>query len=157
MKILAIDPSVNSVGWATYDTETEEYQWGMWSIHGLNYKMRCTDIRQYIEAEIGEFDKLLCEWPAFYGGDKGAVAAQQGYTINLAGVAMYIAGWFHISHQNLELITAPMWKGQVPKAVTARRFYQTFDVKMRDVDHNAIDATMMLVWYNHRIATKGKL
>lgn len=148
MKILSLDPSVaNKAGWATFDTETKEWHWGAWELSGVNFKQRCNDLKDYITMEIGEFDFLICEWPAFYGGDKGAVAAQQGYTINLAGIAMFCIGWLQLSPKQYELVTAPQWKGSVPKQVTQRRFYQAFDLKVRDVDHNAVDATMLLYWW----------
>lgn len=152
MKYLSIDPSVaNRAGWATYDTETKEWAWGAWQIEGFNYQMRCHDLKDYIGMEIGDFDELVCEWPMFYGGDSGAVAAQQGYTINLAGIAMFIIGWFQIHYTKCHLYTAPDWKGSVPKQVTQRRFYQAFDLKVKDVDHNAVDATMMLVYHLKQI------
>lgn len=146
MKILAIDPSVNQCGWATVEiTETSaEFKWGMWEISGINFQMRCADIRDYIISDVGEFDEFVGEWPMYYDSEKGRVAAKQGFTINLAGIVMFIAGWFQIIHQRLHLYTAPEWKGTVPKAVTARRFFKVFGVDSATVDHNAVDATMML-------------
>lgn len=173
MKILAIDPSVmNRAGYATLKIEwangdyktpaaqrgkiiTEEWDWGAWEISGMNFKMRCADLRDYIAHDIGEFDMLVLEWPCFYSGQKGRVAAQQGYTINLAGIAMYIAGWFHIPHQMFFLYTAPDWKGTVKKAVTARRFFKLFGLNETEVDHNAIDATMMLYYHTQQLALRS--
>lgn len=158
MKILALDPSVmNRCGWATCDLEwgpdgkltKELWNWGFWEISGMNFQMRCNDLKDYIEQspEVQEFTHLVCEWPTFYDSAKGQIAAQQGYTINLAGIAMFIAGWFHVTHQRLCLYTAPDWKGTVKKAVTARRFFKLFGLDEMKVDHNAIDACMMLVYH----------
>lgn len=164
MKILALDPSVmNRCGYATLVLEwekpdsvplakrgallKEEWDFGFFEINGLNFQMRCGDLRDHLTRLQFEFDILVCEWPAFYSGNKGAIAAQQGYTINLAGIAMYIAGWFQVRHVNLFLYTAPDWKGTVKKAVTARRFFRMFNIHEMTVDHNAIDACMMLVYH----------
>jgi hypothetical protein len=155
-RILALDPSVqNKAGYALLDVEwdqagvilKEDWSWGFWELSGLNFLMRCVDLKDYIESEIGEFDELVVEWPMFYDSTKGAVAARQGYTINLAGIAMFIVGHFHIPHQCVFLYTAPDWKGTVPKQVTARRFYKLFGINVMTVDHNAIDATMMLYFH----------
>lgn len=156
---LCLDPSVmNRCGWATLDLEIddksgeilkEEWDYGFWEVDGLNFQMRCADLRDYIASLQNEFqfDTLICEWPMFYDSGRGHVAAQQGYTINLAGIAMYIAGWFHIPHQRLFLYTAPQWKGTVSKAITQRRFFRMFGLADTQVDHNAIDAVMLLVYH----------
>ena len=162
LKILAIDPSVmNSAGWAvvniTWSAEgkaEEEWDWGAWALNGMNFQMRCTDLKDYITRDIGHFDVLVCEWPMFYASAKGQMAARQGYTINLAGIAMYIAGWFQVPHRSLFLYTAPDWKGTQKKAITARRFYKLFGLTETTVDHNAIDATMMLVHHCRLEAAK---
>lgn len=160
MRYLAIDPSVmNRAGWATLDVERdangkltkEDWHWGCWEINGMNFKMRCTDLKDYIERDIGHFDMLIGEWPCFYAGQKGEIAARQGWTINLAGILMYVAGWFQVGHKKLQLFTAPEWKGTVPKQVTARRFYKLFGINSMNVDHNAIDATMLLYFYSQKM------
>jgi len=149
MRILSIDPSVNSVGWATADIteDSAAFNWGVWQVSGLNFLMRCADVRDYILQEIGEFEELVVEWPMFYDSEKGHVAARQGHTINLAGIAMYICGYFQLPHQKMRLYTAPDWKGTVPKQVTARRFFKQFGVDPMKVDHNAVDACMMLLYH----------
>lgn len=165
MRILALDPSVmNRCGWATAKLEwrdgdiltpaakrgpliTEEWDWGSWEISGMNFRVRCTDLKDYIAREQADFDFLVCEWPMFYGNERGRIAAQQGYTINLAGIVMYIAGWFQVHHQRLTLYTAPDWKGTVKKAVTARRFLKLFGLTEQTADHDSIDAVMMLVYH----------
>lgn len=155
-KILALDPSVmNKCGWAVVVLEfndagvciKDDWDYGFWEVDGMNFQMRCSDLKDHI-MELGfEFDILVCEWPTFYAGQKGQIAAQQGYTINLAGIAMYIVGYFQVHYRNLFLYTAPDWKGTVKKTVTAHRFFKMFGENSMRVDHNAIDACMMLVWH----------
>lgn len=150
---LSLDPSVNTVGWCVRDDTNgeESWDWGMWELSGLNFKMRCWDLVGYIEEVIGSFDQLLIEWPTYYDSEKGKVAGRQNYTINLAGLGMFVAGHFRVASKNLFLYTAPEWKGNVAKQVTARRFYKLFDVNVNTVDHNAIDATMMLVEHERKL------
>lgn len=165
MKILALDPSVmNRCGWATCTLEwehgekvplakrgkliREEWDFGSFEISGISFQMRCSDLKDHITHLGFEFEIMVCEWPTFYASAKGAIAAQQGYTINLAGIAMYIAGFFHVDFRKLFLYTAPDWKGTVKKAITARRFFKLFEgIDPMKVDHDTIDACMMLVWH----------
>ncbi len=105
--------------------------------------------------EIGEFDVLVCEWPMFYEGEKGQTSARQGHTINLAGIAMFIAGWFQVPFKNLYLYTAPQWKGTVSKQVTAKRFLKLFGEEYMGTDHNAIDAIMLGIHHCKAVGYHG--
>ena len=157
MKILSLDPSVNHVGWATLEIEKGEsiesgsWDWGCWELDGFNFNMRCQDLRdRIIEEGVGDFDTLVVEWPAFYDSMKGKVAAKQGHTLNLAGICMYVVGWFHMDCSQVHLVTAPQWKGNTPKQVTAKRFFDAFGVNHLKESEHAIDATMMLLAYGKK-------
>lgn len=90
-------------------------------------------------------DWLVLEWPAFFGSARGQVAAQQGHTINLAGVDGYIAGFFRMPPKSTFLVTANQWKGNLPKEITRRRFFNALGIKkIFKINHNAVDAVMLL-------------
>lgn len=148
-KALSIDPSINTVGFATlqiFDNSEQEWTWGMWELEGDNLLQRCADLPAYIQGSGNDdFTDLILEWPTYYGSQKGEIAAKQDYTINLAAVAMYTAGFFHLPVSQIELVTAPQWKGQAEKKITGRRFFKHFGVDSLQVDHNAVDATMLLL------------
>lgn len=155
-RILALDPSVmNRCGWACVELEwnrhgkllRDDWDFGSFEVNGMNFQMRCNDLKDHIIHLGFEFDTLVVEWPTYYGSAKGQIAAQQGHTINLAGIAMFIAGFFQVDFRRLFLYTAPDWKGTVQKAVTARRFFRMFGISEMKVDHDTIDAVMMLVWH----------
>lgn len=156
MKILSLDPSVNHVGWATLEIEKGaevsegSWDWGCWELDGFNFEQRCQDLRDRIFDDIGEFDKLILEWPAFYDSIKGKVAAKQGYTMNLAGIAMYVVGWFQLDCSQYHLVTAPQWKGTTPKHVTAKRFFEAFGSNYLHETEHAIDATMLLLAFGRK-------
>lgn len=123
----------------------ENWNWGAWELNGLNFKMRCHDLCNHIEeAGMDDFDELVLEWPTYYASEKGDTASKKDTTLFLAGIAMFVAGYFRVPARNLHIITAPMWKGQTEKAVTARRFLKLFGEEYARTDHNAIDAIMML-------------
>jgi hypothetical protein len=160
MKIVSIDPSINDVGWCVvdglqrdedgvWDNSKVDWQWGHWKIRGnsLTYKLR-----EIVEWMILSFDGLdadedwlVLEWPAFFGSARGQVAAQQGHTINLAGVDGYIAGFFRLPPQNIHLVTANQWKGNLPKEITRKRFFHALGQKeIFKINHNTVDAVMLL-------------
>lgn len=165
LRVLAIDPSTNDVGWCFFTRDivksealvpgslvANEYetgwQWGVCHLSGWNLLQRCKDlVHQLYEQDLPleELTHLIIEWPMFYESTKGQIAAQEGYTINLAAVGCYLAGWLRIDVDQIELITAPKWKGNASKNMTARRFFRKFNLDpLQQVDHNAVDATMLL-------------
>lgn len=159
MKIVSIDPSINDVGWCVidglkrdgegvWDNVGADWQWGHWKIGGnsLTYKLR-----EIVEWMIVTFDGLndedwlVLEWPAFFGSAKGQIAAQQGHTLNLAGIDGYIAGFFRLPPQHIHFVTANQWKGNLPKAITLKRFMLALGVEhIFKINHNAVDAVMLL-------------
>lgn len=159
MKIISIDPSTRDVGWAlvnnllrdengVWDNSKADWKWGHWKIgsHSLTFKFR--EIVEWMIIEFGgvdEDDWLVLEWPAFFGSAKGQIAAQQGHTINLAGVDAYIAGFFRLPPMNVHLVTANQWKGNLPKEITRMRFFRALGQKqIYKINHNAVDAVMLL-------------
>lgn len=153
-KALSIDCSVNTVGFATlqisYDEQEKQkafdWQYGMWRLEGDSLLARCLDLCMYVQQSgNADFSHLIIEWPMFYESTKGQIAAEQSYTINLAAIGAYLAGFFHTPLERVKLVTAPQWKGNASKDVTARRFFRRFGVNHLHVDHNAIDACMMLL------------
>ena len=160
MKIVSIDPSINDVGWAVvdrlersesgvWDNSKADWRWGHWKIGSNSMTFKWREIVEWIIVEAGgldpECDWLVMEWPAYFGSAKGQVAAQQGHTINLAGVDGYIAGFFRLPPQHIHLVTANQWKGSVPKEITRMRFFKALgQPQIYKVNHNAVDAVMLL-------------
>ncbi len=157
-KILALDPSVNEVGWAVvtgmwrdedgvWHDENAEWKWGMWKLSALSYTFKLHELREYIDLWLGgleEGDLFVGEWPAFFDNMRGNVAAKKGYTIDLAGILCYIMGYYRLPWQSICLLTAAQWKGNLPKEITKMRFFKALGVQAYKVDHNAVDACMLL-------------
>jgi hypothetical protein len=166
MKIVSIDPSINNVGWAlidglwrreddVIDDSKADWRWGNWKIasHSFTFKLR-----EIVEWMILTFDGLdpdcdwlVAEWPAYFDSMAGHIAAKAGHTINLAGIDCYIAGFFRLPWQNIHLVTATKWKGSVSKEITRMRFFRHMGIKqLYQIDHNAVDAVMMLLEFCKR-------
>ena len=159
MRSLAIDPSINNVGWSLFDSKApskcEAWRWGTIHPTGVNLEMRITDTIQQLSDTFAwdVLDFLITERPAFFSSERGQIAAHMNYTIDLAAVSYYIAGWFHMDHRKHFAITANQWKGSVPKAITARRFFAAFPkVDTRTLDEHAIDAMMLHKWWLENVA-----
>lgn len=148
MKILILDPSINDVGWAVWNSKAKNrlkaWKWGTIKLSGINYAERLMDLIDQLDTLLPNgFDILVTEWPAFYSSQKGHIAAHQNYTIDLAGICFWVAGWYRMDHRHHFPMTAKMWKGSVPKLVTQRKFLRTFGKQARSMSEHAIDATMM--------------
>lgn len=169
MKILSIDPSVNDVGWTTFEVPHEfpkkqfalnakeimkkAWKWGTWHLSGSSLEQRMYDLALTITAEIGEFHILIAEKPAFYSSQRGQIAAHQNYTIDLSAINSFLAGWFHMTHRSYFPITAINWKGSVSKWITQQKFFRIFKVrpdqpgKHPGLTEHSVDATMMLHYW----------
>ncbi len=153
MRILSLDPSVNNVGWALCNEQKpnkkKAWKYGTLKLSGSSLEMRIMDMCQQLEELVSEGGEgmpefLVTEKPAFFSSERGQVAAHMNYTIDLAAVNYFFAGWYHYDHRHHFAITANQWKGSVAKVVTARRFFRDFPhVNPLTMSEHAIDAVMM--------------
>lgn len=153
MKVLAIDPSVNFVGWTLFDSKkkgkpTRQWKWGTIRVEGHNYQMKLVMLLQTL-GELGllDVDHLVTEWPTFFSSEKGQMAAHQNYTIDLGGVCAFLAGSMGLDHRRWHLLTATAWKGSVSKYVTGRKFFRVFRIDPNHLSEHEIDSTMMLRYW----------
>lgn len=148
---LAIDPSINNVGWAGYKDglftggTIDLSEWD-----SLPYKSDYL-IRQLLKMKP---HTVIYEEATFQASAKGKIAAQKGYIINLGFIAGYVAGALHLHPADIYGYTPMQWKGSVPKSATYakyRRYINLEKIKYSQAYHNQepteheIDATMLLV------------
>lgn len=153
MRVLAIDPSVNNVGWCLFNSRIRKYKkqwkWGTLKLEGHNYQMKLVDLVQLLDqlVDLSRIDILVTEWPTYFDCERGDIAAHSNFTINLAGVCAYLAGTMGLDHRRWHNATATTWKGSVNKYITGNRFFRVFGKHQRDISEHSIDATMMLRWW----------
>lgn len=156
MIFLSIDPSINHVGWTTFDTKehlrgrkaTDGWQWGTLELDGFNKVVRMVDLCQQLSLHlVQKIDHLVVEYPAFYSSEKGKIAAHRNFTIDLAHIAGFVAGTLGMTHRTYHPITAIEWKGAVQKEVTARKFFRLFNYPLRKISEHAVDSTMLLRYF----------
>lgn len=157
MRCLSIDPSVNNVGWSIFTagqkSKRDSWIWGTLKLTGGSLEMRIMDLVYQLDqlarpeggADVGDMpDFLVTEKPTFFSSERGQIAAHSNYTIDLAAINYFIAGWFRYTHRNHFAITATHWKGSVSKLVTARRFFRDFPrVDPLTMSEHSVDAVMM--------------
>ena len=156
--LLAIDPSVNNLGYAMYDMGAGANQFdldsGAWTygvIHpkGKYIQHKWRDCyRQLMDRLDKTPSHYAAEWPTYFSGQRGMIAAQEGYTLDLAGVVGYLAGRIGFKVDWIALWTPQQWKGSVPKHVTERKFVRLFGdgarrAIKRGISGDAIDAIMI--------------
>jgi Holliday junction resolvasome RuvABC endonuclease subunit len=161
--LLAVDPSVNNLGWACcnlsraslhpdiYDIEL----WDSGVIHpqGIEIHHKWQDAYEQLAAKVRDSwpTHLVVEWPMFFGSARGRIAAAQGGTINLAGMAAGIIAWFRLPASNVSLLTPVQWKGSVPKDVVRQRLEQAFAGNSCNLSDDEVDAIALAEFWlkNH--------
>jgi Holliday junction resolvasome RuvABC endonuclease subunit len=140
--LLALDPSVRSMGWATVNLNNAEgdhydlenplvWNYGLITMEPTKQvQYRWEQAKKQLEEALG-LDELTpthfaSEWPTFFNSMKGRIAAQENYTVGLAGIVGYLAGVFKFKGEHIVLWTPQQWKGNTPKNVTRNQFVLYF-------------------------------
>jgi hypothetical protein len=157
MKILGIDPSINNVGLALYDTDTKGLR--TTTFHpskrlGDSIIMIACEIVMHIQntfLQKGEaITHLVIEYPQWEDSQRGLVAAKQGYMIDLGFLVGYFTNSFKISPFNISIPSVAKWKGQTPKKATEERVKKKLGVKEGLQDHE-YDACGLILWYLEKL------
>jgi hypothetical protein len=117
----------------------------------MQQKMRSAGQMVAAFMEGGVCAQIVAEMPTFFSSEKGRIAAKEGYTINLALVLGSIIGRFDLVAEQkmpVQLYTPGMWKGQVSKEITRKKFFRTFkDASGGIYDNDTVDAIMILSFW----------
>lgn len=166
-KAVAIDPSVNRIGYCIinniyhddelgWNAEEAQWTWGSWKIRSGSLTFKLKEISDNFDRDIGGLnpkeDHLVVEWPQYFDQQRGQAAAVEGYTTNLAAINAYLFGYYRLPWRQFHPIFPSKWKGNLNKDVTRMRFFREIGVnKHYRIDHDTVDATMMLLWWcKHR-------
>jgi hypothetical protein len=161
--LLSIDPSVNNLGYALYNMgvgeemynlNSDAWLYGTVYPHGKYMQHKWRDAYRQLGVRLDGLvpTHFASEWPCFFSGEKGRIAAQLGYTIDLAGIVGYLAGRFGVNADWISLWKPQQWKGSVPKYVTERKFVRLFGLGAkkaisRGISNDAIDAIMIAEYW----------
>lgn len=146
MKIIAVDPSINTIGVAVWIDGTLETR----CIHttgGKKESLVRTLPLYFLELgkdNVDRADALVIEYPNFQTSTRGKIAAQMGYTLDLAFVVGFVAR--QIPAKENFFPTPNQWKGQCPKEVIGRRFTDWTGMDYNTVTDHEYEAAMMIEW-----------
>jgi len=144
MRVFAIDPSVNYLGWVVMEPGTvvaygtidagqmKDASWTeriAWMISALD------DVADNF---CYEFDTVAMEQPETWGAYKSMASSRSGslqVLTLLVGALMYWA-ITKVSVENVKLIKVSQHKGQLPKHITQKRMEKKYNVKFQ-TDHEA--------------------
>lgn len=150
MRFLSVDPSVNDVGLAFFNSETDKLR--TWTFRPLRNGRNTTNIAIQILRFIltvclqGEKrpDYLVMEHPQWENSDRGHKAAAKGYTLDLAYLIGFIGGSMGLAGNKIHTPTPREWKGNMPKSATEHRVKARFG-PMKVTDHE-FDAAGLILW-----------
>ena len=147
MKYLAIDPSVNNVGFAIM--QDNEWEWGVWNPPRAGGLPETCDWLAERVLEV-EPDELILEYPIFMIAQRGIIAAQKGYTIDLGAICGWIAGASRLPSGDIYFYTPNQWKGQLKKQMVEFRFLRKFGTEHKGTPDHAFEAAMLLDYHVKR-------
>lgn len=136
MRVLALDPSINHLGWAlmipgralmyeTIDAPTES------KFQELVYRI------DWIIGELDDlpgqqdFDTVAIEKPEPWGAYKSMASSRSGSLQMLTLVVGALTQWAlaRVGADNVKLVKVSTWKGQLPKTVTKKRMEKKYNCK----------------------------
>lgn len=144
----AIDPSVNNIGVAVHNTETQMVDTHLYRpVRTDSLLFDARTVLQKIKTSIllnRPVDYLTIEYPNWQNSDKGLIAMQQGYTLDLAFQVGIFAAGFGLPSGSVFLPTPNIWKGNTPKLATEHRVQKKFGILQ--ISEHEYDALGMILW-----------
>lgn len=150
MKILGIDPSVENVGIAWYDTDSRKLK--TQTFHPYRKKeTTTTNIGVQITKQIilngwRNVDYFVIEHPQWEDSQRGRMAMQKGYTLDLAFLCGYLSSSVGLPASSIWTPTPMEWKGNLPKIAVGHRFEKRFLVSANSITDHEFEAAMMIDW-----------
>lgn len=152
MLILGIDPSVNNVGIALLDTDTDELV--TQCFHPKRENQSLSQIGNQIARKIWvellqgkKPDCLVLEYPQFEDSERGIVAMKQGYILDLAFIVGFLGSSFGVSASKIWTPSVKEWKGTTPKKAIEVRFYRRFPhLAGSKISDHEFEAAMLICW-----------
>ena len=153
MKILAIDPSTTSCGWATFRdgqiigkavikaTGKDPFVRAEYMANALHFVM-CSEQPTYI----------ICEYP--HKGGPGMKSKSITILFHLCGM---IHGIAKFSHLHIEFVEPMNWKGNIPKDIHQKRnipkIKEKYGIDISGESGDTIDAILLGDWFVDKITS----
>ena len=148
MKILAIDPSTSSCGWAIFDKDELVGKGVVQPARDLSALKRCEVVANTLHfTMVAEQPHIIvCEYP--HKGGPGMKSKTITILFHLCGM---IHGMAKSSHLPIQFVEPIKWKGNIPKAVHQRRVIpkieKKYGVSLSGESGDTIDAIALGDWF----------
>lgn len=154
-RLLSIDPSTKTLGWALFDRRNGSADWRLVRSSYIRRRPKA-DWMQGIDDMVAQLmgvakkygvHVVVIEKPQVFGGNAGVAAANTESVMKLSACVWairqamrYVAPVMHV-----ELVNVNKWKGQTPKSVTQMRVRRHWGWDGKD--HNEADAVGIGDWW----------
>jgi len=152
MKIIGIDPSLNHIGLAWFDTEKDIRVNTLEVEPPFNPDPVARRIfaaqRLFVKIQTVGFenaDVAIIEYPNFQTSERGKIAAQEGHTFDLAFIAGAISGRMRTTRWFMP--TPVQWKGNRSKEAMGVRFTEWTGLDYHKISDHRYEAAMMIKWF----------
>ena len=143
-KVLAIDPSIISLGWAVLEPPNDkpvllDYGTVKCKTVGLPIETRMNTTIAGLEDAVRDLDResiVVIEKPQLWGAYKSVASMHSGDLLGLyllVGALYWWAANRFVNHL-VYLIPVSEWKGQLPKTVTQKRMEKRYNVTFETDD-----------------------
>lgn len=118
--LLAIDPSINSLGWARFENEVLVGAGVVTAKATIApVYLRAAAIAERLRLVVDTADQVWCEWPQIYQRGGGRTKGDPNDLLGLAAVCGAIAASEISTH--FRAVTPAQWKGQLGKEQSHQR------------------------------------
>jgi len=154
MKLLAVDPSINSLGWAIFDDEKLVRSGVLLSSaddkRNPSLEDRMSTMIRRLDAVCQEefLDTVIIEQPQSWGAYKSVASTHSGSLLILHIFVGALWAWgftLGIGDRGAKLIKVHTWKGQIPKTLTYKRVVELYGGSPQKYDES--DAIGLGTWY----------
>jgi hypothetical protein len=170
--IVAIDPSINELGWAVLfekgpmvTTPLKDYGTirAPQVLKSSSDEARMSWMIQQVESVIIEavdpnlwkdFCTLVIERPQLWGAYKSVASSHSGSLFQLTLLVGALWNWGNEKFHEAVLVPVSTWKGQLPKEVVEKRMSEKYQVAFR-TSHEA-DAVGLADYYQEKIKCQGQ-
>ena len=154
MQVLALDPSILHLGWATLNSL------GALSFGTIKAPAEMKEgslveriawmLKELNDVNLCGVHRIVIEQPEPWGAYKSLASSRSGSLLMLQMLTGAIVGWalsqtYSISDQEVVLVKVSQWKGQLPKNVTKMRMERKYNCKFATTDE--ADAVGLADWY----------
>lgn len=157
--LLAVDPSINTLGWAIFDIPAKHlYASGTLKTDkaarqkSLQERIANTirELKEIIEADLPDIESVVIEEPQQWGAYKSVASQHAGSLMGLYLTVGTLFGVFYELDKEVSLVKVSQWKGNLPKHLTIKRVNQRFDTQLTMADNNEADAIGIgAFWLDH--------